>query len=97
MGNPSLGAFNAREVIEMRELDRFLLTKTEQELPSEELQEFPLPVAEDWDNLVQRADKMAEVIDRHLDFESKLQGRELRPNTLCPEQKVSMVSDLTAI
>ncbi|MHB9038315.1 MAG: hypothetical protein ACYC64_16800 [Armatimonadota bacterium] len=81
----------------MRELDRLLLTKTGQEPPSRELEEFPLPVAEDWDSLVQRADKMADVIDRHLDFESKLQGRELRPNTLCPEQKVSLVSDLTAI
>jgi len=40
---------------------------------------------------------MAEIIDKHLDFESKLQGRELRPITLCPEQKVSMVSDLTAV
>ncbi|MCE5322676.1 hypothetical protein LLG46_05085 [bacterium] len=56
-----------------------------------------MPVAEDWESLVHRADKMTDVIDRHLDFESKLQGRELRPNTLCPEQKVSLVSDLTAL
>jgi len=63
----------------------------------EELDEFPLPVVENWDGLVLRADKIAEVIDRHLDFESKLQGRELRPMTLCPEQKVSLVSDLSAV
>ncbi|MEN6357801.1 MAG: hypothetical protein ABFD83_12045 [Armatimonadota bacterium] len=81
----------------MREPSRLLLTKTGQESPSKEFEEFPLPVAEDWESLVQRADKMTDVIDRHLDFESKLQGRELRPNTLCPEQKVSMVSDLTAL
>jgi hypothetical protein len=69
---------------------------TGQETAVEEVTEFPLPVAEDWDMVVRRAEKAADVIDRHLDFESKLQGRELRPSTLCPEQKVSMVSDLTA-
>ncbi|MCE5314868.1 MAG: hypothetical protein ABFD49_05920 [Armatimonadota bacterium] len=81
----------------MRELDRLLLTEIGQEPPRKELDEFPLPIAEDWDTLVQKSDRMADIIDRHLDFESKLQGRELRPNTLCPEQKVSLVSDLTAI
>ncbi len=81
----------------MQETDRLLLTDIGQEVPSQEVDEFPLPVAEDWDELLARADRMAEVIDKHLDFESKLQGRELRPITLCPEQKVSMVSDLTAV
>ncbi|MCE5200413.1 MAG: hypothetical protein ABFD54_01095 [Armatimonadota bacterium] len=81
----------------MRDVDRLLLTETVPEVPAEEIGEFPLPVAEDWDVLVSKAEKMTDVIDRHLDFESKLQGRELRPNTLCPEQKVSLVSDLTAV
>ena len=80
----------------MREFDRFLLAAGE-ETHREETDEFPLPVAEDWDDLVTRSDQMADVIDKHLDFESKLQGRELRPMTLCPEQKVSLISDLAAI
>ncbi|MGI6294939.1 MAG: hypothetical protein ACOX3G_02525 [Armatimonadota bacterium] len=75
----------------MRELDRIMLPQTE------EVGEFPLPVAEDWDELVQKSKKMCDVIDKHLDFESKLQGRELRPMTLCPEQKVSLISDLAAV
>jgi len=62
-----------------------------------DLDEMPLPVVPNWDELVSRANRMAEVIDRHLDFESKLQGRELRPVTLCPEQRVSLVSDLSAV
>ena len=62
----------------------------------EEVDEFPLTVAEDWDDLVRRAEGMAGVIDKHLDFETKLQGRELRPTTLCPEQKVSLATDLSA-
>ena len=81
----------------MRDLDRLLMSVTGQELPSEELDEFPLPVAADWDVLVDKSNRLAEVIDKHLDFESKLQGRELRPITLCPEQKVSLVSDLAAV
>lgn len=79
----------------MRELDRVLLSEAGQETSREDLGEFPLPVAEDWEDLVRKSEKAAEIIDKHLDFESKLQGRELRPMTLCPEQKVSLVSDLT--
>lgn len=81
----------------MRDVDRLLLSKMEKLTKREEVDEFPLPVAEDWDELVGKAEKMADVIDKHLDFESKLQGRELRPVTLCPEQKVSLVSDLTVV
>ena len=61
------------------------------------LDDFPIRVAEDWDVWLARADRMAEVVDRHLEFESKLQGRELRPCTLCPEQKASLVTDITAV
>lgn len=81
----------------MWDMDRLLLSTTDQEMPNEEIDEFPLPVAQDWDELLAKSNRMAEIIDKHLDFESKLQGRELRPITLCPEQKVSMVSDLTAV
>lgn len=67
------------------------------EVRQPEVDEFPLPVAQDWEELVARAERAAEVIDRHLDYESKLQGRELRPVTLCPEQRVSLASDLTMV
>ena len=86
-----------KEVIGMRETDRVLLFETDRDLSREETSEYPLPVAEDWDDLVARSEKATEVIDRHLDFESKLQGRELRPITLCPEQKTSMITDLTCV
>lgn len=81
----------------MRELDSLLLSKLGNTTGKEEIDAFPLPVAKDWDDLVAKSEKMADTIDKHLDFESKLQGRELRPITLCPEQKVSLVSDLTVI
>lgn len=80
----------------MEKLRRFL-EQEEETAGREAVEELPIPVAVDWDTVVTKANKMAEVIDRHLDFESKLQGRELRPVTLCPEQKVSLVSDLAAI
>lgn len=60
-------------------------------------EEFPLPLAENWDAMSERADYVVDVIDRHLNFESRLQGRELRPTTICPEQKISMASDLQAV
>jgi hypothetical protein len=96
MGNHFVDTFKVKEVIIMREVDRLLLSKFEQ-TGREEVEEFPLPVAEDWDDLVAKSERMADAIDKHLDFESKLQGRELRPITLCPEQKVSLVSDLTVV
>lgn len=60
-------------------------------------EEFPLPVAEDWDETVGKATKLAEVIDKHLDFEESFQGIEMRPMRLCPEQRVSLVTDLSAV
>jgi len=63
----------------------------------ERLDEFPLPVAPEWDELVRRSNLASEVIDRHLDFESRLQGRHLRPMSLCPEQRVSLASDLRSL
>jgi len=66
-------------------------------LDRSDVDELPLRVVPNWDELVSRSGRMAEVIDRHLEFESRLQGRRLRPITLCPEQKVSLVSDLTMV
>ncbi|MCX8052314.1 MAG: hypothetical protein N3B12_00760 [Armatimonadetes bacterium] len=80
----------------MREFDR-LVIDAGPEIHREDVGEFPLPVAGDWDDLVARSNRMSEVIDNHLDFESKLQGRELRPITLCLEQKISLASDLAAV
>lgn len=62
-----------------------------------DVDEFPLPVAEDWDQIVDKANKVAEVIDQHLDFEQRLQGIDMRPSRLCPEQKVSLATDLSTI
>lgn len=59
--------------------------------------ELPLPVVPDWDGLVCRADEMVKVIDRHLEYESIYQGHELNPAGLCPQQRVNLVSDLTAV
>jgi len=81
----------------MRELDRALMFRADGEPVREGVDEFPLPVAENWEDLVARSERAAEVIDRHLEFESRLQGRELRPVTLCPEQKMSLASDLAVV
>ena len=62
-----------------------------------DIEEFPLPVAEDWDKLVEKANETAEVIDKHLDFEEGFQGIEMRPLRLCPEQRVSLMTDLSAV
>lgn len=59
--------------------------------------ELPLPVVPDWDNLVNKSTEMMKVIDRHLDYESIYQGHDLNPAGLCPQQRVNMVSDLTAV
>ena len=59
--------------------------------------EFPLPVVPDWDSLLSKANEMVKIIDRHLDYESIYQGHDLNPAGLCPQQRVNMVSDLTAV
>lgn len=59
--------------------------------------ELPLPVVPDWDNLVSKSNDMVKVIDRHLDYESIYQGHDLNPAGLCPQQRVNLVSDLTAV
>lgn len=59
--------------------------------------EFPLPVAEDWDATLAKAEQVAELIDKHLDFEEGFQGIEMRPIRLCPEQRVSLMTDLSVV
>jgi len=77
---------------------RYLIDRETYEFEgSSDLDELPIRVVQDWDELVVGANRMAEVIDRHLEFESKLQGREMRPCTLCPEQRISLVTDLTVV
>lgn len=64
----------------------------------ERVDEFPLPVAgEEYQELLVRAERTAKVIDRHLDYESKAQQRELSPMSLCPVQKRSLVSDVFSL
>ena len=62
-----------------------------------DVDDFPIPIVPDWNEQVARANEMAEVIDRHLWWESMLQKVELRPGTLCPEQKVNLVTDITGV
>lgn len=66
--------------------------------PEIEIEELPLRVVPDWDDQVKKADAMTRLIDRHLDYEARgriLRNlRDFRPQHLCPEQRVQMVSDL---
>jgi len=75
--------------ISAHEVDRFL------EIPDTD--ELPLSVVPDWDALVAKANDMAKVIDRHLDYESTYQGHEMNPRELCPLQRVNLVSDLAVV
>jgi len=63
--------------------------------------ELPLPVVPDWDQQVQRASRLARLIDRHLDYEAYgrclLEAEELTPMALCPEQRVNMLTDVQAL
>jgi hypothetical protein len=62
--------------------------------------ELPLPVVPDWDAQVQRAIRLARLIDRHLDYEAYsrclLEAEEFTPMALCPEQRVSLLTDVRA-
>ena len=60
------------------------------------LQEFPLPVASDYDALVEKAEEVAEIVDRHLDYEEQLQRIEMSPTRLCPGQRLNLAFDLQA-
>jgi hypothetical protein len=66
-----------------------------------EPEELPLRVVPDWREWVRRAHRMARLIDRHLNYEAYgrclLEGEQLTPIGLCPEQRVSLLTDLRAI
>jgi hypothetical protein len=68
------------------------------EIPLEH--DLPLEVVPDWDQQVNRAGRMCRLIDQHLNIEAR--GRflrdllDFRPQHLCPEQRVQMVSDVYA-
>jgi hypothetical protein len=79
-----------------------LLRETELREPAiVEPVELPLPVAPDWDRMVQESAQMVKLIDRHLDYEER--GRRMLPNErlmpigLCPEQRVNMITDVLAV
>jgi len=81
----------------MRERIGIAPEEIEMRVPLLEGDELPLSVVPDWDNMVTKSNEMAKVIDRHLDYESIYQGHDLNPAGLCPQQRVNMVSDLTAV
>ena len=61
---------------------------------------LPLPVVPDWDAQVRRATILCRVIDRHLDHEARdrllASETDFQPRHLCPEQRVRLVTDLSA-
>jgi hypothetical protein len=63
--------------------------------------EFPLRVAPDWDEQVRRGDRMAKLIDRHLEYEAYsrnlFEAEQLTPIGLCPEQRVNLLTDMYAV
>jgi len=63
--------------------------------------EFPLRVAPDWDEQVRRGDRVAKLIDRHLDYEAYsrtlFEAEQLTPIGLCPEQRVNLLTDMYAV
>lgn len=82
-------------------LDRDLLTDSLPGTREAEVEDLPLRVAPDWDDEVKRANDACRLLDRHLDYEARgrllLDLQDFRPQHLCPEQRVQMVSDLYAI
>jgi hypothetical protein len=62
---------------------------------------IPIPVVPDWDVQLQTATRMAQLIDRHLDYEaysrSVVEAEQLTPRRLCPEQRVDLVTDIYAV
>jgi len=65
--------------------------------PELETEDLPLRVVPDWDEQVRRATDACALIDKHLNYEAR--GRlltdlnDFRPQHLCPEQRVQMISD----
>ena len=65
-----------------------------------EFDDLPIKVVPDWDKQLKRADVICRLVDRHLDYEARprliLDITDFRPDHLCPEQRVQMVSDIYA-
>ena len=81
-------------------MDRELLLETLPQTDEIITEELPLRVVPDWDDQVKRASDLCRLVDRHLDYEARgrllLDLEDFRPQHLCPEQRVQMVSDLYA-
>lgn len=81
-------------------VDRELLVETLPRVTETEIEELPLRVVPDWDDQVKRANEVCRLIDRHLDYEARgrllLDLDDFRPQHLCPEQRVQMLSDVYA-
>jgi hypothetical protein len=82
-------------------VDRELLVETLPRTDEVETEELPLRVVPDWDDQVKRATEACRLIDRHLDYEARgrllLDLDDFRPQHLCPEQRVQMLSDVYAL
>ena len=69
--------------------------------PEPEITEIPLRVVPDWDAQLRQATRMARLIDRHLDFEAYsrtvVEAEQLTPRRLCPEQRVDLATDISAV
>lgn len=82
-------------------MDHSLERRTSLPPREEEVEDLPLKVAPDWDQQVTHADELCRLVDRHLNGEAR--GRELRdvadfrPQHLCPEQRVQMITDVVAV
>lgn len=66
----------------------------------EVVEALPLPTVPDWDTQVREGQKLARIIDGHLDYEARgrmlLDLDDFRPEHLCPEQREQMALDLLA-
>ncbi|MFN3651270.1 MAG: hypothetical protein ACK47B_16970 [Armatimonadota bacterium] len=69
--------------------------------PEIETPVLPLREVPDWDEQLGRALEACRLIDQHLDYEARgrllTQLLDFRPQHLCPEQRVQMVSDLYGV
>jgi hypothetical protein len=80
--------------------ERFLMPPLPVE-PEWEPIEVPLRVVPDWEEQLRAATRMARLIDRHLDYEaysrSVVEAEQLTPRRLCPEQRVDLATDISAV
>lgn len=78
-----------------------LLTPPLPVAPGPETIDVPLRVVPDWEDQLRVANRMARLIDRHLDYEaysrSVVEAEQLSPRRLCPEQRVDLTTDIRAV